>query len=48
MDNKIFLPTEKEIKLLEIIRNVEYGEVRIVVQEGKPIRVEEIKKSIKL
>lgn len=48
MDNKKILPTEKEIKLLEIIRNTEYGEIRIIVQEGKPIRVEEIKKSIKL
>lgn len=48
MNSKSILPTEKELKLLEIIRNTEYGELRIVVQEGKPIRVEEIKKSIKL
>lgn len=33
---------------MEIIRSTEYGEIRIVVQEGKPIRIEEIKKSIKL
>ena len=48
MNNKELLPTEKELKLLEIIRSTEYGEIRIVVQEGKPIRIEEIKKSIKL
>lgn len=48
MDSKKFLPTEKELKLMEIIRSTEYGEIRIVVQEGKPIRIEEIKKSIKL
>ena len=48
MDNNKFLPTEKELKLLEFIRNTEYGEIRIIVQERKPIRIEEIKKSIKL
>ena len=40
--------TEQERKLLEIIRNLEFGEVRIVVTDGKPTRIEEIKKSIKL
>nr|WP_312577132.1 DUF2292 domain-containing protein [Sedimentibacter sp.] len=48
MNNNKLLPTEKELKLLEFIRNTEYGEIRIIVQEGKPIRIEEIKKSIKL
>lgn len=48
MNNKELLPTEKELKLLEVIRSIEYGEIRIVVQDGKPIRIEEIKKSIKL
>lgn len=47
-NNKLLLPTEKELKLIDIIRNTDYGEIRIVVQEGKPIRIEEIKKSIKL
>jgi hypothetical protein len=40
--------TEQERKLLEVIRNLEFGEVRIVVTDGKPTRIEEIKKSIKL
>lgn len=48
MNKDGILPTEKEMKLLEIIRSIEYGEIRIVVQDGKPIRIEEIKKSIKL
>lgn len=40
--------TEKERKLLAIIRRMDFGEVRVVVTNGVPTRVEEIKKSIKL
>lgn len=40
--------TEKERKLLAIIRKMDFGEVRVVVTDGVPTRVEEIKKSIKL
>lgn len=40
--------TEKESKLLAIIRKMDFGEVRVVVTDGVPTRVEEIKKSIKL
>lgn len=40
--------TEKEAKLLSIIRRMDFGEVRVVVTDGIPTRVEEIKKSIKL
>lgn len=40
--------TEKEKKILEIIRSLDYGEVRVVVTGGVPTRLEEIKKSIKL
>ncbi len=40
--------TPKEVKLIEIIRETAFGEIKIVVQNGEPIRVEEIKKSIKL
>lgn len=39
---------EKEKNLIQIIRNLQYGEIRIIVQDGLPIRVEELKKSIKL
>ena len=48
-DKKILLEiTEKEKKILETIRNLDYGEVRVVVTGGVPTRIEEIKKSIKL
>ena len=40
--------TEQEQKLLELIKNLDYGEMRIVVKEGVPVHIEEIKKSIKL
>ncbi|MBP3930101.1 MAG: DUF2292 domain-containing protein [Peptostreptococcaceae bacterium] len=40
--------SEKEERLLSIIRQVEYGEIRIIIQDGIPIRIEELKKSIKL
>lgn len=40
--------TDKEEKLLSIIRKMDFGEVRIVVTDGVPTRIEEIKKSIKL
>ncbi|SKC45874.1 DUF2292 domain-containing protein [Maledivibacter halophilus] len=42
------LLNEKEKNLIELIRSTEYGEIRIVIQNAIPIRVEEIKKSIKL
>jgi len=40
--------SEKEKKLIELIRSTGYGEIRITVQDGQPIQVEEVKKSIKL
>ena len=40
--------TEKEARLIEIIRKLDFGEVRVVIQDGVPTRVEEIKRSIKL
>ena len=40
--------TSQEAALIEIIRGLDFGEVRVVITDGKPIRVEEIKKSIKL
>lgn len=39
---------QKEKKLIEIIRSTENGELNISVQEGQPVRVEEVTKSIKL
>ena len=40
--------SEKEAKLIELIRSIGYGEIKIIVQAEQPIRIEEIKKSIKL
>ncbi|MGN0998997.1 MAG: DUF2292 domain-containing protein, partial [Faecousia sp.] len=40
--------TLQEEKLIRLIRTIGYGEVHIFVKESKPIRVEEIKKSIRL
>ncbi|MGN0978010.1 MAG: DUF2292 domain-containing protein [Faecousia sp.] len=40
--------TKAERQLIELIRSLEYGEVRIVVKDKNPIRVEEIRRSIQL
>ena len=40
--------SDQEEKLIRVIRGLEFGEIRIVVTDHKPIRIEEIKKSIKL
>ncbi len=40
--------TVREANLIRLIRDIEHGELRIIIQEGQPVRVEEIKKSIKL
>jgi hypothetical protein len=39
---------EKEKNLIRMIRNIEYGEIRVIIQDKTPIRVEELKRSIKL
>ena len=39
--------TEKEEKLIRMIRELKFGEVHIYVADGQPVRAEEIKKSIK-
>lgn len=46
-DNKLALTKEEE-KLIKIFRTIDFGEVRVVINDGKPTRLEEIKKSIKL
>lgn len=45
---KVFNLTKEEEKLIKIIRELDFGEVRVVITDGKPTRIEEIKKSIKL
>ena len=38
--------TEREVKLIKYIRDIEHGEIRIIVQNKQPIRIEEMKRSI--
>lgn len=40
--------TDREKNLIELIRNTEFGEIKIIIQNSEPIRVEELKRSIKL
>lgn len=40
--------TEKEKKLIELIRELCFGKISVIIQDGQPIRVEELVKSIKL
>lgn len=40
--------TEREVKLIELIRRLGFGEISIYVADGQPVRAEEIKKSVKL
>ena len=40
--------TKQEENLIRILRSIDFGEARIVITDGRPIRIEEIKKSIKL
>ena len=39
--------SEKEERLIRLIREVQFGEIRIFVADGQPVRAEEIKKSVK-
>lgn len=38
----------KEENLIKIIKDIKFGEIKIIIQDGLPIRIEEVKKSIKL
>lgn len=40
--------SEREKKLLDLIRKTKCGELKIIVQDSLPIRVQEIKKSFDL
>jgi len=39
---------EKEMKLLEFIRNLKYGELTIKVQDGLPVMIEKAMEKMKL
>lgn len=45
-DNLILTNAEKQ--LIELVRSVDFGEIRIMIKDSKPIRVEEIRRSIQL
>ena len=43
-----FILTKAEKQIIELIRALDYGEVRIMIKDKKPLRVEEIRRSIQL
>ena len=40
--------SEKEEKLIRLIREMGFGELRLFVTDSQPVRLEEVRKSIKL
>ena len=40
--------TKAEKQLIGVIRALDYGEVRVMIKDNRPIRVEEIRRSIQL
>ena len=40
--------TERERRLPDLLHSLKYGELRVRVQEGQPVRVEKIRRSIRL
>jgi len=40
--------TEKEKRLIEVLRELSYGQITIFLENGQPVRVVEALKSIKL
>ena len=40
--------TKAEKQLIDVIRALDYGEVRVMIKDNRPIRVEEIRRSIQL
>jgi len=47
-DNGKITLSEQEKKVITILREIKFGEVKVVVQDGVPVRVDEIRKSIKI
>ena len=43
-----FILTKAEKQIIELIRALDYGEIRIMIKDKKPLRVEEIRRSIQL
>ena len=40
--------SEQEWQIIRLMREIEYGELLVMLQAGRPLRVEEIRKSIKI
>ncbi len=40
--------TDKEIKLIELLRSMKFGECVVYIKNSQPIRVEKLKESIEL
>lgn len=40
--------TKAEKQLIEVVRSLDYGEIRVMIKDSHPIRVEEIRRSIQL
>jgi len=40
--------SDKELRLIEELRKIKYGELVVFLQDGQPIRIEKAIKSIKL
>ena len=40
--------SEKEEKLILLIRELKFGELRVMIADSQPVRLEEVRKSIKL
>jgi len=40
--------TKPEKQIIELVRSLDYGELRILIKDKRPIRAEEIKRSIQL
>ena len=40
--------TRKELKLIDLIRKTESDEVRISIQDKQPVKVEEVKRAVRL
>ncbi|QHI71338.1 DUF2292 domain-containing protein [Aminipila terrae] len=47
-EKKNVIPNEQEQKLLKIIHQIGFGEIKVIINDGKPIRLEEVRRSIKL
>ena len=48
VESDTFVLRDKERKLIEYLRNLPFGEVTVIMHNGEPDRVENIKEKVKL